>query len=140
MGRYYAAHPRLDEWMRRTVREAIETGSVRTISGRVIRFDFDPADREAVAGVSLAARNAPAQGTSADILKRALVLLGQRLPALKSRVVNTIHDEVVVEAPAERAEEVAKVVAGAMRGAGEEYLPDVPVEVEPVVGTAWLKR
>ena len=54
-------------------------------------------------------------------------------------MVNVVHDEVVVECPAEGAEEFAKVVEQAMCAAGEEYVRAVPVKVEAAVTDEWVK-
>ena len=77
--------------------------------------------------------------SSADIIKRALRLLHDRLRGSGSFVVNVVHDEVVVECPAEEAEGTAKVVEAAMCAAGEEYVRAVPVRVEAAVTDEWVK-
>jgi DNA polymerase I-like protein with 3'-5' exonuclease and polymerase domains len=77
--------------------------------------------------------------SSADIIKRALRLLHDRLKGTEARVVNVVHDEVVVECPAEGAEEFARVVEEAMCAAGEEYVKAVPVKVETAVTDEWVK-
>ena len=46
----------------------------RTGSGRLVKFNFDPSDRQQVSMTQRNGKNAPIQGTSADILKRALRL------------------------------------------------------------------
>ena len=77
--------------------------------------------------------------SSADIIKRALRLLHDRLKGTEARVVNVVHDEVVVECPAEGAEEVSAVVKEQMEAAGEEYVRAVPVKVEASVTDEWVK-
>jgi DNA polymerase I-like protein with 3'-5' exonuclease and polymerase domains len=137
--RFFRSHPELKSWIDSMEREAVESNKVRTLSGRLIRFHYDPEDRDVTAYVKRLARNAPAQGTAADILKRALVILGKRLPAKNAQVVNIIHDEVLVEAPSGDAEEVASLVSAAMTEAGREFLPNVPVEVKPSIAPDWRK-
>jgi DNA polymerase I-like protein with 3'-5' exonuclease and polymerase domains len=119
---------------------ALETNSVRTLSGRLVRFQFDPDNKEMVAYIKRLARNAPAQGTAADILKRAMVILGPRLHQKNARVVNVIHDEVLVEAPASDGAEIAAITSAAMKEAGREFLPNVPVEVTPTIAPDWRKN
>jgi DNA polymerase I-like protein with 3'-5' exonuclease and polymerase domains len=77
--------------------------------------------------------------SSADIIKRALRLLHDRLKETEARVVNVVHDEIVVECPATTADEFAKVVEEAMCDAGEEYVKAVPVKVEAAVADEWVK-
>ena len=84
-------------------------------------------------------KNTPIQGTSADILKRALRLLKEELRETNAKVVNIIHDEIVVEADADQAEDVAEKVERVMRVAGEEYLKTVPVKVETEIADEWIK-
>lgn len=120
-------------------RLALEAKCVRTLSGRLVRFQFDPDDKSIVAYVKRLARNAPAQGTAADIVKRALVILGQRLKSNNAQVVNIIHDEVLVEAASGDAEEVADITSAAMTEAGREFLPNVPVEVKTHIASEWRR-
>jgi hypothetical protein len=77
--------------------------------------------------------------SSADIIKRALRLLHDRLKDTTARIVNVVHDEIVVEADAAAAGETAKVVEEAMCAAGAEYVKKVPVKVETVVADEWVK-
>ncbi len=77
--------------------------------------------------------------SSADILKRALRLLHDKLRGTNASIINMIHDEIVVEADAAQAEEISKVVEDAMCRAGEEYVKKVPVKVETEVADAWVK-
>jgi DNA polymerase-1 len=139
LDRFFRFHPELKNWMDRMARMALETNSVRTLSGRLVRFGFDPNNKEVVAYIKRLARNAPAQGTAADILKRAMVILGPRLRAKNARVVNIIHDEILVEAPETDAEEVTALTSASMKEAGREFLPNVPVEVTPSIASYWHK-
>jgi len=77
--------------------------------------------------------------SSADIIKRALRLLHDRLRGTTARVVNVVHDEIVVEADAAEAVGVAETVEAAMCAAGEEYVRKVPVKVESQVSDEWVK-
>jgi DNA polymerase-1 len=77
--------------------------------------------------------------SSADILKRALRLLHDQLRDSTAFIVNIVHDEIVVEADAQQAEEIAKKVEDAMCAAGEEYVKRVPVKVETEVADEWVK-
>ncbi len=84
-------------------------------------------------------KNTPIQGTSADILKRALRLLEEQLRETSAKIVNIIHDEIVVEVDADEAEAVAQTVERVMCAAGEEYLQTVPVKVETEIAYDWVK-
>ncbi|HVG38247.1 MAG TPA: DNA polymerase [Pyrinomonadaceae bacterium] len=138
--RYFATYRALDTWLREAARQAVrERTAPRTVAGRLARFNFDAADKQAVSLAQRNGKNSPIQGSSADILKRALRLLHDRLSGTSASIVNIVHDEIVVEADAGRAEETAKIVEEAMCAAGEEYITRVPVKVESEVADEWVK-
>jgi DNA polymerase I-like protein with 3'-5' exonuclease and polymerase domains len=68
-----------------------------------------------------------------------LRLLRDELKETSGQIVNIIHDEIVVEADADDADEVARRVERAMCTAGEEYLRMVPVKVETEIADEWVK-
>jgi DNA polymerase-1 len=137
--RYFATYRRLDSYLRESASRAVSDKQARTASGRLVKFNFDPSDRQQVSMTQRNGKNAPIQGTSADILKRALRLLNDDLRGTSGRIVNIIHDEIVVEVDEGEAEEVAKKVERAMCSAGEEYVQSVPVKVEFHIATEWAK-
>jgi DNA polymerase I-like protein with 3'-5' exonuclease and polymerase domains len=137
--RYFATYRRLDTYLRESANRAVTEKESRTASGRMIRHNFDPADRQQVSMTQRNGKNAPIQGTSADILKRALRLLKNDLQDTSAKIVNIIHDEIVVEVDDSQAREIAKRVERVMCAAGEEYVQAVPVTVETHVATEWTK-
>ncbi|HEV7893719.1 MAG TPA: DNA polymerase [Pyrinomonadaceae bacterium] len=138
--RYFATYRDLDSWLRDAGNKAVrERTAERTVAGRLFRFNFDPEDRQAASLAHRGGKNSPIQGSSADIIKRAMRLLHDRLKGTGSAIVNVVHDEIVVETAAGDAEETAKVVEGAMCAAGEEYVKAVPVKVEASVTDEWVK-
>ena len=138
--RYFATYRDLDAWLRDAGFKAVrERTAPRTVAGRLFRFNFDPEDRQATSLAQRNGKNAPIQGSSADIIKRALRLLHDRLKGTDAHVVNVVHDEVVVECPEEGAEDFARVVEEAMCAAGQEYVKAVPVKVESAVTDEWVK-
>ncbi|HEX8196465.1 MAG TPA: DNA polymerase [Pyrinomonadaceae bacterium] len=139
LSRYFQTYPRLDAWLRDAANRATRERQARTASGRLARFRFDPEDRQAVSLAERNGKNTPIQGTSADILKRALRLLHEELRGTSACLVNIIHDEIVVETDAADAEKMVECVERAMCQAGEEYVKKVPVKVESVISDEWLK-
>ena len=83
--------------------------------------------------------NSPVQGTGADILKKALVLLRPQIKCL-AKLVHIVHDEIILETPAERAEEVKKILEETMIEAGQYYIKMVPVEVEGNICDSWAEK
>jgi DNA polymerase-1 len=137
--KYFATYRGLDSWLRDAANRAVREGCARTASGRLARFRFDPEDRQAISGTQRNGKNTPIQGTSADILKRALRLLHDELRNTNTRIVNIIHDEIVVETDADDAEAIVEVVERAMCTAGEVYVSKVPVKVESKIADEWVK-
>ena len=82
--------------------------------------------------------NSPVQGTGADILKIALALLFERDRPPGAVPVLAVHDEIVVETPAERADAAIDWVRGALVDAVAAVLPRVPAVVEVAVGESWV--
>jgi len=139
LARYFQTYRGLDAWLREAARKAVRERMARTMSGRLARFNFDAEDRQAASLAQRNGKNMPIQGASADILKRALRLLHDRLKETTARLVNIVHDEIVVEADASGAVEIARAVEEAMCAAGEEYVTRVPVKVETEVADEWVK-
>ena len=86
-----------------------------------------------------AANGMVTHNSSADIAKLALAYMRQELLGLDARLVNSIHDEFVVECKEDLTDEVSEKMRVAMTKAGERILEKVPVEVEVVVSQEWTK-
>ena len=134
---YFRGFPRVRAFIDRTLEEARQTGEVRTMAGRrrlvpnLVSRNFQmraQSEREAI--------NMPIQGTAADILKRAMIDVHQALhdKALRTRMILTVHDELLFEAPREEADEAVSVVRERMEGAAAL---DVPLTVEIGVADNW---
>jgi DNA polymerase I-like protein with 3'-5' exonuclease and polymerase domains len=137
--RYFASYRELDRYLREAADTAVRDRQARTASGRLVRFRYDDKDRQQISMTQRNGKNTPIQGTSADILKRALRLLKDELRDTNAQIVNIIHDEIVVEADAGNAQEIASKVEKVMCTAGEEYLKTVPVKVETEIADEWVK-
>jgi DNA polymerase I-like protein with 3'-5' exonuclease and polymerase domains len=137
--RYFSTYRRLDNYLREAANRAVTDRQARTASGRLVRFRYDDQDRQQISMTQRNGKNTPIQGTSADILKRALRLLSDELRNTSAQIVNIIHDEIVVEADEDNAQEIAQKVEHAMCVAGEEYLKTVPVKVETEIADEWVK-
>ncbi|HEV8369969.1 MAG TPA: DNA polymerase [Pyrinomonadaceae bacterium] len=137
--RYFGTYRQLDAYLKEAANRAVNDRQARTASGRLVRFRYDENDRQQISMTQRNGKNTPIQGTSADILKRALKLLKGELKDSTAQIVNIIHDEVVVEADASEAESIAQKVEKVMCAAGEEYLKSVPVKVETEIADEWIK-
>ncbi|HEY6216025.1 MAG TPA: DNA polymerase [Pyrinomonadaceae bacterium] len=137
--RYFGTYRQLDTYLREAANRAVSDRQARTASGRLVRFRYDENDRQQISMTQRNGKNTPIQGTSADILKRALKLLKDELSETNAKIVNIIHDEIVVEADADEAQDVAEKVERLMCVAGQEYLRTVPVKVETEIADEWIK-
>ena len=137
--KYFATYRGLDTYLHEAANRAVRERQARTGSGRLVRFRYDEQDRQQISMTKRNGKNTPIQGTSADILKRALRLLRDDLRGTNAQIVNIIHDEIVVEADEGETQDVAMKVERAMVAAGEEYLKAVPVKVETEIADEWVK-
>jgi DNA polymerase-1 len=134
---YFARYPGIRDYMERTKEEARIHGFVTTPFGRRCWIP-GIADRNMArrAGAERQAINAPLQGGAADILKRAMVRLPAALRAagLLSRLLLTVHDELLFEAPEAEAAQLAAVARTVMEDAVSLR---VPLVVETGQGRSW---
>jgi DNA polymerase-1 len=131
--RYAGVRRFLDE----VVREARETGEVRTLLGRRrLVPDLASSNRTVRFAAERVARNTPIQGTSADILKRAMVTICERMrdARVESRMLLTVHDELIFEVPRDEQQAMTTLVRTAMEGA---IALEVPLLVEVGCGPNW---
>lgn len=108
---------------------------VRTVLGRrrLIPSDADGWER------FTALVNTPVQGGCADVMKKAILLVAKRLPQ-GTRVISTVHDELIIETPEDVASETLTTVQTAMIEAMVALFPAVPVEVEAKVCKSWGEK
>lgn len=139
MRRYFATYRGLDGWLREAGKQVTFTRTARTATGRMMKFRFDEGDRKAISMAQRNGKNMPIQGTSADILKRALHLLHEKIKGTSAKLVNIVHDEVILECDEAEAEMTAKNLEDAMCAAGEEYIKKVPVKVDVHTADEWTK-
>jgi len=143
LDRFFQTYPTVKRWLNSAANDAVERGRVYTLLGRrrlIPAPDPDDPDYESLrSAVQRMGKNTPIQGTAADIVKMALVAIHQELTEgdYDAALINTVHDEIVVEAAEEEAAAVAKLVERCMVASGRKLLPDVPVEVDVKVGPAW---
>lgn len=135
---YFANYPKVQRFLQRTANRAMRDRTLRTLAGRVRKFGNDPVadDRGAMRREAM---NYPIQGAASDIAKLALVYVREDLEGLDARLVNSIHDEFVIECAEEKAEEISEKTQAAMIRAGEDILEKVPVEVEATISREWKK-
>lgn len=136
--RYFATYPKMDEWLRGRAKAVLTEQRARTASGRMARISFVPGDRSSIGAAQRYAKNMPIQGTSADILKRALRLLHDDISGTSAKLVNIVHDEIVVECDAAEADQTSAKLESAMLRAGEEFVRRVPIKIDACISDEWV--
>ncbi|MGI8657037.1 MAG: DNA polymerase I [Pyrinomonadaceae bacterium] len=135
---YYDTYKGVRRFMDEVPVKAREQGFVRSLYGRIRPIPGindrngnirGRAEREAI--------NMPIQGTSSDIVKIAMLQVDEALKRenLQARMVMQVHDELLVEAPADETERVVELLRREMERA---VTLDVPLEVEIGVGDNWM--
>ncbi|MFQ6122400.1 MAG: DNA polymerase I [Dehalococcoidales bacterium] len=134
---YFEKYPKVKEYLESTKEQARETGYVQTMLGRR-RFipEISSSNRQVREGAERMAINMPVQGTSADIIKVAMINLCQEMDKrqLKSKMLLQVHDELVFEVPGEELETMQALVPEVMSTA---LKLSVPLKVDTKTGANW---
>ena len=134
---YFAGFPRVRGFIDQTLEDARRTGVVKTMFGRRrLVPEVTSRNGQIRAGAERMAVNMPIQGTAADILKRAMIDVDRVLADQHSgaRMILTVHDELLFEAPTDEADQVAALVKSTMAGA---VTLRVPLDVDVGIGENW---
>ncbi len=137
MDTYFARYPGVRSFMDSTRETASGQGFVETLFGRRLYLpDIKASNMQRRQAAERAAINAPMQGTAADIIKRAMITVDAWLEAeqTETQLVMQVHDELVLEVPEARLEEVQAGVSERMSGAANL---DVPLVVDAGYGPDW---
>jgi DNA polymerase-1 len=153
--KYQARYPLVFEYLENQKKRAIAQGYVETLLGRRRYFYFtssplnqfkgsnpDTIDLEEIkigrdeSEALRAAANAPIQGSSADIIKIAMVKLNELLNPYQSRLLLQVHDELVFEIPSNEWDELRPQIQQTMESA---LALSIPLEVEINVGKNWME-
>jgi len=139
---YFERFPGINQYIATTLQSVRETSYTETLFGRKTWFERIKSPNQAERqGSERAAINAPIQGTSADIIKRAMARMG---PALLEAGLNDVkmlmqvHDELVFEVPEADVDAASQVIRSVMSGAAEPAVKlSVPLDVDIGTGKSW---
>ena len=137
MARYFARYPGVQVFMEEVREQARRDGYVETLFGRRVHLDYIHSRNGAQrAGAERAAINAPMQGTAADIIKRAMLVVDAWLmdQTDSARMLMQVHDELVFEV---RATKVDTIVDGVRERMVAAAALSVPLVVDIGVGANW---
>jgi DNA polymerase I-like protein with 3'-5' exonuclease and polymerase domains len=142
---YFARYNGVKRLLDRAGKEAVMRRYSTTVSGRK-RFyklpeyghpDFDKKKR----AIEREGKNAIIQGANADTIKESMILAVNRLEErnMKSKLLLTVHDEIVVEAPYNEQEEARAIVSQSLIDGFGKYFSLIPMKTDALVGPCWLK-
>ena len=134
---YFKRYAKVQEYIEGSVEGARQTGQVRTLFGRLRPIpDISSRDVPARNRAEREAMNTPLQGTAADLLKLAMVKTHARLQREEraTRMILTVHDELVFEAPESEIDAARESVREEMEGV---YPMKVPLKVDLGIGKNW---
>jgi DNA polymerase I len=134
---YFAGFPKVRGYIDATIEEARRTGVVKTMFGRRrLVPELNSRNGQIRMAAERATINMPIQGTAADVLKRAMIDIHTALakPGTRTRMILTVHDELLFEAPTELAEESSAMVRELMQNA---VTLAVPLDVDVGYADNW---
>ncbi len=135
---YLANYPAIDNYLKNIKRSAYECGYVTTAFGRRRYIpELKESNKIRRAFGERVAMNSPIQGSAADIIKIAMIRVAKRLSEekLDARLILQVHDELLIEAAADVADEVLALLQSEMENAVKV---SVPLDVEVGVGLTWF--
>ena len=134
---YLETFPGIKNYMDKVIKDAYEKGYVKTIMNRKRKIDelYNTNHMIKVQGERMAL-NTPVQGSSADILKKAMIDIYNEFNRLnlKSKMILQVHDELIFNVKNDELEKVKEIVINFMENA---YKLNVPLEVDVEIGKNW---
>lgn len=134
---YYKRYPQVFNYLRHSIEQARRTGKAVTMSGRERAIpEIHSSNAHIRAAAERLAINTPLQGSAADLIKQAMLLIDRRLheQKLNSLLILQVHDELVFEAPDEELPRLTPLVKEAMEGV---FSLRVPLIVDISIGKNW---
>jgi len=135
--RYFQRYEGVKAFIERTLEQTRRDGAVRTLFGRVRPIpDIDSRNPNQRGFAERTAVNTPLQGTAADLIKLAMIVIDRELRdrKLKTQMILQVHDELLFEVPLDETAEVEKLVRGAMAGVVKL---NVPLVADLAFGQNW---
>ena len=138
---YFKKYPSIRGYMDETKKFANENGFVKTLLGRKCLVEEINSKNAATRSfMERAAINAPIQGSAADIIKRAMIVLGnhKKLAKLETKMLLQVHDELIFETKKENCEESMRIIKKEMESANLPILNlNVPLIADTNFGNNW---
>ncbi len=136
---YFEQYPAIEQFMEDTIERVKEKSYAETISGRRRYFkEITSSNGTVRANAERAAINSPIQGSSADMIKIAMVRIHELMQGRKSKMILQVHDELLFDLHQDERDELPALIKTAMESA--ITLPnDVPIKIDTGFGDNWLQ-
>lgn len=132
---YFELRAPIRQFIDNTLKKAREDGYVQTYYGRRRPTpDIHSSNFIVRSAAERAAANMPIQGTEADLMKRAMIVVDEKIAGLGEQILQ-IHDSILVECPKENAEKIANILKETMESIAPEL--DIPLSVDVSIGSSW---
>ncbi len=139
INKYFEIYPEVKKYTEDIVKYAHENGYVKTLFNRKRILDEINNPNYMIKSMGeRMAMNTPIQGTSADIMKMAMINVHHRFKKdnIESKILLQVHDEIIVDIKLNELEQVKKIIKEEMENV---YKLDVPLKVEIDTGTNWYE-
>ena len=134
---YFDRYPQVKHYMDETKQSAKKMGYVETVFGRRLYLaDIESSNYQRRQYAERSAINAPMQGTAADLIKMAMILLHQKIreESFEAKIIMQVHDELVIEVNENQSDELYEITTSVM---SEISKLDVDLKVDADIGNNW---
>ena len=134
---YFDRYPQVKHYMDETKQSAKKMGYVETVFGRRLYLaDIESSNYQRRQYAERSAINAPMQGTAADLIKMAMILLHQKIreESFEAKIIMQVHDELVIEVNENQSDELSEITTSVM---SEIFKLDVDLKVDADIGNNW---
>ena len=137
--KYYELYPGVKNYMDNIVKEAYQNGEVKTMFGRIRKIEELKSSNFMVRQMGeRMALNTPIQGTSADIMKMAMIEVYNKLKEnnLESKLILQVHDEIIIDTLENELDKVKHIIKEAMENVVKL---SVPLKIDINIGKNWFE-
>ena len=128
--RFFEVYQGIASWQKELGTSSLK--EIRTLNGRLRIWEDHPKITELF--------NTPIQGTAADIMKQAMAMSFPYLNRKNVHLIGTVHDEILLESPQEKAQEISLFLKETMIKAGKKFIQQVPIEVDIAIAKNWSEK
>jgi len=128
--RFFEVYQGIASWQKELGTSSLK--EIRTLNGRLRIWEDHPKITELF--------NTPIQGTAADIMKQAMAMSFPYLNRNNVHLIGTVHDEILLESPQEKAQEISHFLKETMIKAGKKFIQQVPIEVDIAIAKNWSEK